>query len=187
MIKSMRTWNSCSVMVKKSFKVKESKVLSSRLYQTGVGSSAGCHVIDVKSDVLTSSWTSCREYVAMEVYLLEICWSSQVKLEWMFQESVSCSLWELSDWVEVTFPSLSESKMPCFGVSGIFNLKIRIHWWIKRSFGSLEKFVCSNLDPRSVFVICLEQITFVNKGSRQKAKGGVGSVLVLMGAQGIFF
>ena len=52
---------------------------------------------------------------------------------------ISCSLRELLEGVDVTCLSLGVSKMTCYGVSGICNLKIRFHWWISRSFGALKE------------------------------------------------
>ena len=55
------------------------------------------------------------------------------------KRSILCSLRELQERVDVTCPSLGVSKMACYGVGGISNLKIRFHWWISRSFGSLKE------------------------------------------------
>ena len=54
------------------------------------------------------------------------------------KRSISCSLRELLEGVDVTCPSLGVSKTTCYGVSGICNLKIKFHWWISISFGGSE-------------------------------------------------
>ena len=52
---------------------------------------------------------------------------------------ISCSLRELREGEDVTCLFLSVSKIACYGVSGVCDLKFRFHWWINGSFGELKK------------------------------------------------
>ena len=52
---------------------------------------------------------------------------------------ISCSLQELQEGEDVTCPILGVSKIACYGVSGVCDLKTRFHWWISGSFGALKK------------------------------------------------
>ena len=55
------------------------------------------------------------------------------------KRSISCSLRELRVGEDVTCPFLGVSKIACYGVSGVCDLKFRFHWWISGSFGELKK------------------------------------------------
>ena len=55
------------------------------------------------------------------------------------KRSISCSFRELREGEDVTCPILGVSKIACYGVSGVCDLKIRFHWWISESFGELKK------------------------------------------------
>ena len=52
---------------------------------------------------------------------------------------ISCSLRELREGEDVTCPILGVSKIACYGVSGVCDLKTRFHWWIRVSFRELKK------------------------------------------------
>ena len=55
------------------------------------------------------------------------------------KRSISCSLRELRVGEDFTYLFLGVSKIACYGVSGVCDLKIRFHWWISGSFGALKK------------------------------------------------
>ena len=55
------------------------------------------------------------------------------------KRSISYSLRELREGEDVTCSFLGVSKIACYGVSGVCDLKIRFHWWISGSFGDLKK------------------------------------------------
>ena len=52
---------------------------------------------------------------------------------------ISCNLRELREGEDVTCMILGVSKIACYGVSGVCDLKIRFHWWISGSFRGLKK------------------------------------------------